>query len=482
MLDDSALLRRYAEEGSESAFAELVRRRLDLVYSVALRTTGGDAHRAQDAAQRVFTDLARKAAALARRPVLTGWLYRSARFAATDLVRAERRRQEREAAARTTHELIVNNEPDWHQLRPEIDAALADLNERDRDALLLRFFEELSFATVATRLDLSEDAARMRVERALEKVRVRLAHRGITSTAAALGGAIAGQAALAAPAGTATSIASSAVAATAAGAVTAFWPGIFAMSKIKIGMASALVVAGLGSVVVEVRANRALNAEFHSLRVANDHAVHLQQENRQLGASLAKQAAANPESAELVRLQQRLAQLRARPDGVTDAALHAPTNAGRATPEAAIETFCWAVNLCDLDTVAGMWAFSDDTPENRAAFMAALSPAIRARFGTPERVCAAACFPNVLSGAPDPAVAMQVTGVRQDGPDQVRLSLWIRTASGREIGGTDRYQRRPEGWGIASVALRDEKILQLARERLDPLTADPVYPRNGESK
>lgn len=482
MLDDSALLRRYAEESSEAAFAELVARRIDLVYSVALRTTGGDAHRAQDAAQRVFTDLARKAAALAQRPVLTGWLYRSARFAATDLVRAERRRQEREAAAHAAAEFTMKPEPDWHELRSEIDAALAELNERDRDALLLRFFEAQPFAAIAARLRLSEDAARMRVERALEKMRTRLERRGLTSTAAALGGAIAGQGALAAPTGAAATIASSAIAATSSGVAASVWLGIFAMSKIKIGIAGAILVAGLATVTVEMRANRALNAEFHSLQSATDHVAHLQRENQQLSASIAKVDGTNPDAAELARLQQRLAQLRARPDGVTDATLHAPANAGRATPAAAFETFLWALKSRDLDFIATMFSFSDDTPQNREAFMAGLSPAIRARYRTPERVSAAICFPDVVGGAPDPLVAMQVTDVREDQPGRARLSLWYRTASGREFAGNDRYELRSDGWGIAPFALRNEHILQLARERLDPRTGDPVYPQTGESK
>jgi len=94
-LEDSDLLRRYSAHGSEAAFAELVRRRIGLVYAVALRQTRGDRHRAEDATQAVFTDLARKAAALARRPVLVGWLHRSAQFAAAGLIRAEQRRHAR---------------------------------------------------------------------------------------------------------------------------------------------------------------------------------------------------------------------------------------------------------------------------------------------------------------------------------------------------------------------------------------------------
>src|SRR5258707_1188143 len=85
--EDAELLRRYAAEKSQEAFAELVRRRVNLVYSVALRQCGGDAQLAEDVTQRVFADLARKAAELARRPVLSGWLYRSAQYAATNVVR-----------------------------------------------------------------------------------------------------------------------------------------------------------------------------------------------------------------------------------------------------------------------------------------------------------------------------------------------------------------------------------------------------------
>src|SRR5258708_4834441 len=103
-VEDSELLRRYAETGAENAFAEIVRRRIGLVYSVALRHTH-DAHRAEDVTQKVFTDLARKAGALAGRTVLVGWLYRSAQYAASNAVRTERRRQVREQEAYTMQQL-----------------------------------------------------------------------------------------------------------------------------------------------------------------------------------------------------------------------------------------------------------------------------------------------------------------------------------------------------------------------------------------
>src|SRR5216117_1397943 len=120
MTPDGELLRRYTETNSENAFAELVERHLNLVYSAALRQVNGDAHLAQDVAQTVFADLARKAASLARRPVLTGWLYTSAHFAAAKAVRTERRRHTREEEARAMHELLHTAAPDadWEHLRP----------------------------------------------------------------------------------------------------------------------------------------------------------------------------------------------------------------------------------------------------------------------------------------------------------------------------------------------------------------------------
>ena len=139
-IEDSELLRRYAGENSQEAFAELVRRRVDLVYSVALRQVGGDAHLAHDVTQRVFTDLARKARELAVRPVLTGWLYRSTQYAASDTVRSERRRRAREQESQRMHDVSTppNGPSDWEKLRPLLDDAMVELSDDDRDAVALR--------------------------------------------------------------------------------------------------------------------------------------------------------------------------------------------------------------------------------------------------------------------------------------------------------------------------------------------------------
>src|SRR4051812_47613149 len=104
MPDDAELLRRYAEENFEPAFTELVQRHLGLVYSAALRQVGGDAHHAEDVTQTVFSTLARKAASVARHPVLVGWLYTATHHAAAKVRRAEGRRSVREHEAHLMHE------------------------------------------------------------------------------------------------------------------------------------------------------------------------------------------------------------------------------------------------------------------------------------------------------------------------------------------------------------------------------------------
>src|SRR5271156_4598051 len=183
MTPDSELLARFARTNSEDAFAELVKRHVNLVYSAALRQVNGDTHLAQDVAQTVFTDLARKAGSLARRETLTGWLYTSAHFAAAKIVRGENRRRDREEKFMREPTSETAPEADWENLRPTLDDAMHELKETDREAILLRYFENRQFAEVGAKLGLNENAARMRVERALEKLRAVFAKRGVTTIA-----------------------------------------------------------------------------------------------------------------------------------------------------------------------------------------------------------------------------------------------------------------------------------------------------------
>jgi RNA polymerase sigma factor (sigma-70 family) len=214
MENDSELLRKYAHSRSDEAFAELVRRHVDLVYSAALRQTEGDAALAQELTQLVFFELSRKARDLLRHPTLAGWLYTCVRWTAANKRRAQQSRQRRQIEYHTMSQLLSSESPEsaWQHLRPILDDALHELGEKDRTAIVLRFFEDLSLQRVGLELGLSENAARMRVERALRKLRDRLSKRGITSTSSALAAAIILGAIVTAPAGLAASISTSAIA------------------------------------------------------------------------------------------------------------------------------------------------------------------------------------------------------------------------------------------------------------------------------
>jgi RNA polymerase sigma factor (sigma-70 family) len=222
MTDDTELLRLYAETSSEEAFAELVRRHVGFVYAAALRQARNP-HRAEDVTQVVFTALARKAGALCRRKELVGWLHTSVHYAAIDMVRKEARREAREREAHMIRETSGHSENavDWEKLDPVLDAALQDLGEADRSAILLRFFKNHSFAETGAALRVTEEAVRKRVDRALEKLRPLLARRGITSTTAALAFAFANQGAMAAPSGLAAAVTRVALAAGSSGGVSA---------------------------------------------------------------------------------------------------------------------------------------------------------------------------------------------------------------------------------------------------------------------
>lgn len=395
MTEDTELLRRYAGEKSEAAFAELVQRHVNLVYAAALRRVGGDAHLAEDVTQQVFTALARSAATLARHPVLSGWLYTTTRNAAAQVVRTERRRQTREQEAQVMNEITCTpaRDADWERLRPVLDGAMDELTEPDRQAVLLRFFEGKSFADVAAKLQLTENTARMRVDRALDKLHAQLARRGVTSTTAALGVALGSQAGIAAPVGLAASVSGAALAAVSGGGVVVAAAGVFlTMSKIKLGIAGAVVVGVLTTGFVELKANRALSAELTGLRAASVVPAQLQKESRELTAALGRLTADIPEATELAQLRQRLAVLQARPPGVTDAAmkpLSQWTNRGWATPEAALETVWWAGATNNHEELVKNRPFVGAAKVKADAAFATLPEVVRAKYGSADRLLGA---------------------------------------------------------------------------------------------
>jgi RNA polymerase sigma factor (sigma-70 family) len=290
LLDDQQLLRRYVTEGSEAAFGELVARHVDLVYSTALRRADGDAHLAQDVAQLVFTDLARKARSLPKGVVLPGWLHRASRYATAQLLRTERRRRAREQEAVVMNTLNSEAAPDWGRIHPLLDEALDELGPADRDALVLRFFDQRSLAEVGHALGSNEEAARKRVARALEKLRASLVRRGVTTTAAALSTVLAMNAVQGAPAGLAATLTSASLASAAVGTGTALGiMEVMAMTKLKAGIIGAVIVASvLTPLVIQHQAQVKLREENQSLRQQVDRLAQLTAGNERLSHLLAR--------------------------------------------------------------------------------------------------------------------------------------------------------------------------------------------------
>jgi len=204
--NDATLLRRFAENSDQSAFAEITQRHINALYSAARRRVSGDEHLARDVVQDAFISLAQHAGSLTTHQCLIGWLYAVTRNAATNRIRTEIRRRDREQKAHAMDYIHPDSQSEavWTQLAPFLEESIDRLNKTDRHAILLRFFEHHSYSEIGKSLSLSEDGARMRVDRALDKLRQLLAQRGIRSTAAALGTTLITNAVSAAPAGLAT--------------------------------------------------------------------------------------------------------------------------------------------------------------------------------------------------------------------------------------------------------------------------------------
>lgn len=234
---DSLLLKAYVERRLEAAFNELVHRHVDLVYSAAIRMVR-DPHLAEDVTQGAFIALARQAPELVERATLAGWLHRTAQNIAAQTVRTIERRRAREQEAFAMSEQISTS-PDvwWEQIEPHLDAALGELIDADRDAVVLRYFHKKSAAEIATILGVSDDAAQKRVSRAVEKLREVFAKNKITIGAGSLGILISANAVQAAPVGLATKIS----AATSGLTVTA---GITMIQKLFIAGFAAVAIGG----------------------------------------------------------------------------------------------------------------------------------------------------------------------------------------------------------------------------------------------
>jgi len=399
MILDCDLLSRYAETQSDDAFAELVRRHINLVYSAAMRQVNGDSHLAQDVAQTVFTELARKAAALSGRQLLSGWLYTCTHFTAAKAVRKEFRRRTHEREAHAMHELCHSpaSDVDWENIRPVLDKEMHKLKESDRDVILMRYFENRQLADIGEKLGLSEDAARKRVERALEKLRAFLSKSGVT--AAALAAALSANAVQVAPVGLAASLASASLAGTAAGVgVTFTFVKLVTMTKLQSAIVGAVVIAGVATPLV-IQQQSKLREENQALHKQTEQLAQIQADNDRLSNLLASadssQKLASNQLSELLRLRGEVGGLRSQTNEInklqaenqrlrsslaagstakranqtasTDEALPKESWAfvGYADPESAFQSTVWAASHGEVKSfLAGL---SPDAPEFRDA-------------------------------------------------------------------------------------------------------------------
>lgn len=259
VIADMDLVKRFVRNNAQDAFEELVARHINLVYSSALRQVG-DSHLAQDVTQAVFIIFARKAPSLRPSTIVSAWLYRTTRFAASDVLKQRRRREHREQEAymQSTNQPTALDQT-WNDIAPNLDEAVASLSESDRRAVVLRFFENKSFSEVAHTLGIEERAAQKRVSRAVEKLRVFFSKRGVATTTAVIAAAISANSVHAAPLGLASTIGSAAVAQTAAGSSSVYAMvksglKIMAWTKIKtVTVALAAVVIATGTTTVAVK-------------------------------------------------------------------------------------------------------------------------------------------------------------------------------------------------------------------------------------
>jgi RNA polymerase sigma factor (sigma-70 family) len=389
-MDDHQLLERYVAEGSEDAFTELVGRHMGLVYSAALRQVR-DPQLAQDVTQVVFTNLARKSRSIqSSKGLVAGWLHRDTRFTALDLLRAEARRCRREQEAIAMNETEPSS--DWGEIRPLLDEALDELGPADRDALLLRFFGQRDLAGVGAALGTSAEAARKRVDRALDRLHDHLVRRGITTTAGALVVALSAHALEPLPAAlAATLVSSSALASAAAPAGAVGWVlNLMIMTKTKIAVGAVLLSTALVTpLLLQSHALAQTRAEQAELLARAREAPDLAAPTPPPAALVpATDNQAERDRADLERLRREAPVLRTQLSQlITQARALAKANpslkgmgkpigetlsdeelseAGQATPAALWKTYMWAMSHAETNRLSQLVTFEPGTDEQTA--------------------------------------------------------------------------------------------------------------------
>ncbi|MBA3849329.1 MAG: hypothetical protein C0502_04960 [Opitutus sp.] len=449
MPNDAELLCRYARENDQRAFGEFVQRHMALVYGAALRRTSGRSDLAEEVAQRVFADAARKAWGLAAHPSLAGWLHQATRYATIDALREETRRAQlaQRWAAMNESEPTAVALPDWERLRPVLDEALDRLSPRDREVVLLRFFAGLPHAEVGARLGLAENAARMRAERALERLRAHLGRRGVVLTATALGLVLASQPAVAAPAGLAAVATQSASTVPAAGTLT-----ILLMNKAILAVAGVMIAGGAtGWLWMERSGGKPRQTAMAPTRVVRHEEIPMRRD-----AADGPSQHAEMERAEA--LARQVAQHRARREAAADAAEPpvAPggghRDRGRATPREAIMTLAWAQDGADVEALAGLVCFEGEEGRYAQDFWGGLPEGWRAQFDSPEKLYALLLAADAVVAPPPPPEIFERFTQLARGEDEVEL-----VPPGFQAQGMFRFRRTNDGWKwiLPSPAVRD---------------------------
>lgn len=254
------LLKEYVQNGSQEAFKEIVQNHLPLVWSTARRQVR-DSHLAEDVAQQVFSLLAQKAQTLSEDVILSGWLYRATVHTASRIQRQEHRRVAREQHAAN----LMTDSPQesaWSQIEPLLDSAMLQLDERDRDAIVLRFFENKSLKDVGAAMGINDDAAQKRLSRAVEKLRQYFAQHGQIVSATTLTASLGVGAVQPAPAALLTSITATAVSSLPVATTVTLLP----WTMIKPVAATIALVGLVATAGVQRKANQSLRAELDETR------------------------------------------------------------------------------------------------------------------------------------------------------------------------------------------------------------------------
>jgi RNA polymerase sigma factor (sigma-70 family) len=473
--DDIALLRQFSEQNSEEAFATLVIRHIDKVYSVALRHTGNP-HHAEEITQAVFVILARKSRQLSPRVILEGWLYETARLTAVTHIRSEIRRARREQEAQMQSSLNENESTVWTQIAPLLDAALAGLNETDRHAVVLRFFYGKSLKEIGAALGGSDDMARMRISRAMEKLRQFFLKRGVTSTAATIAGAISVNSVHAAPVALAKTVTAVAIAkgAAAGGSILTLTQGavkLMAWTKTQTAIVSIVVLGAATYSVIQHQALVKLRRQNESLQQQVDQLSPLAAQNQTLPSLLA-QAVRSPADA-----RDKLIPPRQRPKSnevqtaiaVPDQAVPTPTNssvelqkdswtnAGFVTPEATLKTRAWAILSGDRQQFAQSIFLTDGARkmiEDQLVQMAATSKdpdaprliqqALAEKWGAEEAIL----MPMMAENANNTYTDYKILSQKSLSADQMIMEVQTDMASAPSKTETLNFQRFGNDWKI----------------------------------